>query len=99
MKINISSPNFKADEKLLNYAETKFSKLENYFDHIIEGAITFRLENTGKVQDKVVELKLKVPGETLFVDETQKSFESAVDFSVDNMKRILIKYKEKMRKH
>lgn len=97
MKVQIESLHFKADDKLVAYIEKKLNKLDKYFDKIIDGHVTLKLENSGKVRDKVIEVKLGVPGNDIFASETQKTFESAMDIVTDTLKRLVIKHKEKMR--
>jgi putative sigma-54 modulation protein len=99
MEIRKQSVHFDADQKLLDFIDRKVSKLETFFDRIVSADIILKLEKTGQVQDKVAEIKLNVPGNTLIAKETCKSFEEAIDKSADVLRRQLIKYKEKMRKH
>lgn len=98
MKIRTQAIHFKADTALLEYVDKKLSKLDTYFDRITEAEVTLKLENSGQVRDKIVEMKLNVPGTALFGSESDKTFEAGVDAMVDNMKRQLLKYKEKVRK-
>jgi len=97
MNVNIQSIRFKADQKLLDYMEKKYSKLGKYFDNIVDLNIRLSLEKTGQVQDKIVELALKVPGETLLSKTSEKTFEKAFDETFEHMKRLVHKYKEKKR--
>lgn len=95
MIINTVSIHFTADQKLLDYLEKKISKLEQYFDKIIDAHVFLKLENSGQVKDKIVELRLIVPGDTLIATETAKTFEAATDTVVDTMKRQIKRYKDK----
>jgi putative sigma-54 modulation protein len=95
MKIHTESVQFKADQKLLEFIEKKLNKLDTFFDHIIKVDVILRLENAGQVRDKVAEVKVHVPGETLFAKEIHKTFEGAVEGVADTLKRQLQKYKEK----
>ncbi len=97
MKVHTESVQFKADQKLLTLIEKKVGKLEQFFDRIIKADVTLRLENSGQVKDKVAEVRLSVPGQRLFAKETTKTFEQSVDEAVDNLRRQLTRYKEKMR--
>ncbi len=99
MKVHTESVQFKADQKLLNFIEKKMNKLDVFFDRIIDADVKLRLENSGQVRDKIAEVRLHVPGQSLFVKETEKTFESSIDNAVENLKRQLVKYKEKMRMH
>lgn len=97
MKVRTEAVQFKADSKLIEYLDKKLQKLDNFFDRIIDADVKFRLENSGQVRDKITEIKLKVPGNTLFVKEVDKSFEAGIDLATDNLKRQLKKYKGKIR--
>lgn len=97
MKVRTESVQFKADQKLLDRIEKKMAKLNTFFDRIIDADVKLRLENSGQVRDKVAEVKLSVPGTTLFAKETTKTFETSIDMVIDNLKRQLTKYKEKIR--
>ena len=99
MKVQMETVQFKADKKLLTFIEKKLGKLEQFFDRIIEATVYLRLENSGVVKDKVAEVILKVPGESLMAKSTCKTFETCIDEIVDMLKRQLVKYKEKMRDH
>jgi putative sigma-54 modulation protein len=47
----------------------------------------------------VIELKVHVPGKTLFVSESTKSFEESLDQALEVMIRQIKKEKEKARVH
>jgi len=96
MKINTTSIHFDADQKLIDYIQRKASKLDQFFDRIIDAHIYLKLENSGQVRDKIVEMKLNVPGDILMATEVSKTFEASADAAVDNMKRQLNRYKERI---
>lgn len=97
MKITIEADQFKADTSLTEFIEKKLSKLDTFFDKIIDAHVILKLENAGQVRDKVVDIILNVPGDKVIVKETDKTFEASVDKGIDNLKRQLIKKKEKLR--
>jgi len=97
MDIHITTHHFDADQKLLAYIDSKLSKLGHYYDRIVDTQVFLKLENSGQVRDKIIEVKMNVPGDTLFATETAQTFEASTDLVVDNVKRQLIRYKERMR--
>ena len=99
MKIQTTAVHFDADQKLLDYIDQKASKLSHFFDRIIDASVFLKLENTGQVREKIVELKLNVPGETLIATESSRTFEAAVDLVVENMKRQIKRHKERSAVH
>ena len=97
MKVHTESVQFKADKKLVEFINRKVGKLDQYFDRIIHVDVKLRLENAGQVKDKVAEVCLEVPGQRLFAKEVSKTFEKSISEVVDNLRRQLTKYKEKLR--
>src|SRR5687768_9513557 len=96
MKINTTSIHFDADQKLIDFIQKKTAKLDQFFDRIIDAHVYLKLENSGQVKDKIVEMKLIVPGDTLVATEMTKTFEASLDAAMDNMKRQLNRYKERL---
>lgn len=97
MNLTMQAVGFNADQKLMEYIDKKYGKIDNYFNRIEDVQIFLKLENSGQVKDKIVETKIKVPGNYLVVTESSKSFEAAVDKSVSTVKRQLVRYKERLR--
>ncbi|MBL4648442.1 MAG: ribosome-associated translation inhibitor RaiA [Aureispira sp.] len=95
MEIRTQAVNFDADTKLIEFIDRKLGKLGTFYDNIVSTDVFLKLEKTGQVQDKIVEIKLKVPGSTLVAKETSKSFEESIDLSASSLRRQLIKYKDK----
>ncbi len=99
MKVHTEAVQFKADQKLIDFVDKKLNKLDQFFDRIIDAQVFLRLENSGQVRDKVAEIRLRVPGDTLITKSSSKTFELSVKDASDGMKRQLMKYKEKIREH
>lgn len=97
MVIRTEAVQFKADQKLLSFIEKKFQKLNLFFDKITTVNVFLKLENSGQVKDKVVEAVVNVPGETIFVKDSSKTFEESIEKVGASLKRQLVKYKEKKR--
>lgn len=96
MKLNVSSLKFDADNKLLEFIQKKANKLDVFYDRIIDGEVSMRIENDAHRLNKVVEFKLNVPGTTLFAKEQSNSFEAATDQAVEALRRQLKKFKGKV---
>jgi len=82
---------------LILFIEDKVGKLDQYYDHVIGAEITLRLDKSDVKENKVVEIKLEIPGNDLFSKKQAKSFEQAIDQSVESIRRQLKKVKEKQR--
>lgn len=94
MKLQMHSIHFDADIKLLNFIQKKADKLHTFYDRIIDGEVIMRLEKND-VENKIVEIKVNLPGSQLFAKEQSKSFEAATDMAVEALRRQLKKFKEK----
>lgn len=95
MKVHLHPVNFNVDQKLVDFVQKKLDKLENFYDRIIEADVHLKLENTSAKENKIVEIKLHVPGESLVVKKQTKTFEEGVDSSITPLERMLLKHKEK----
>ncbi len=98
MNIKINSVHFDADKKLTDFIENKVNKLIQYYDGIISAEVFLKIENTQDLDNKVVEIRLYIPGNDLFAKKQSKSFEEATDNAADALRRQLMKHKEKIRK-
>ena len=94
MKLQMHSIHFDADVKLLNFIQKKTDKLHTFYDRIIDGEVIMRLEKND-VENKVVEIKVNLPGSQIFAKEHSKSFEAATDMAVEALRRQLKKFKDK----
>ncbi|TAE47058.1 MAG: ribosome-associated translation inhibitor RaiA [Cytophagales bacterium] len=96
MNLQIHSVHFDADIKLLDFIRKKLEKLETFYDRIIDGEVFFRLEKgEHSRENKVVEIKLNIPNHSLFAKAQDISFEAAGDEAVENLRRQILKIKEK----
>lgn len=95
MSITINNVGFSADAKLKDFIEAKLNKLSRYYNRITNSTVYLKLENSGKVKDKIVEVTVSVPGKVLVSKAEDKSFESAVDECANSLERQLKKYKGK----
>tara|TARA_Y200000002_G_C22069084_1_gene409735 strand:- start:104 stop:406 length:303 start_codon:yes stop_codon:yes gene_type:complete len=94
MKKNFQSLNFKIDKKLIRYANKKIKKLEKYYFSIINFNILFKVKNSSDNVNKFVEFIINIPGESIIVKKTTKSFEKSIALSIKTAERILIKNKQ-----
>jgi putative sigma-54 modulation protein len=97
MKIQINAVHFNADNSLVDFIQKKLNKLETFYDRIISGEVFLKLDKGEKssIQKKLIEIKLQVPGSSIFIKESGTSFEEATDLAMDSLTRQIKKYKEK----
>ena len=96
MKLQVHSIHFNADVKLIDFIQKKIDKLETFYDRMVDGEVFLRLNNEG-IENKTVEIKVKVPGSQLFAKEQAKSFEEATDLATEALRTQLKKFKTRLR--
>ena len=93
MEIRIQSIKFNADQKLLDFIEKKFSRIEKFYDAIT--GVDVALSLLPDQENKNVKVIVSVPGSTIVVEKNAKTFEDAVVDCADILKEKLVKEKEK----
>ncbi len=100
MKISVQSIHFDADVLLLEFIQKKANKLDQFFDKIIDGEAILRVEKSSEdKKNKIVEVKVRVPGIVLFAKEQCKTFEEAAELVFESLKKQLQRHKEKVTEH
>jgi putative sigma-54 modulation protein len=94
MKLQVHSIHFDADIKLINFIQKKLNKLETFYDRMVDGEVFLRLNNEG-IENKTVEIELRVPGSRLFAAEKARSFEAATGLATDALRVQLKKFKKR----
>jgi putative sigma-54 modulation protein len=97
MNVNIQSVNFKADVKLINFIEDKLDKTTQFYDRTINTDVYLKVDNNHDRENKIVEMRMTIPGNEIIVTKECKSFEEATDLAVEVLIRQLKKHKEKRR--
>ena len=92
MKIDIHAKNIEVSDTLNDMIKKKLSKLSMLNNQIIDTAVYLHEEGHNV---KEVQLKVNIKNQTLVCKERHDNFESALDMSVDAMKKQILKYKEK----
>lgn len=96
MEIKIQSIHFDADKKLEAFINEKVAKLNQYHDQITSIEVFLRLDKSESGDNKIGEIKINVPGKELFAKKQCKSFEEAIDQSVEALRIQIKKYKGKL---
>ena len=93
MDIRVQSTKFNADQKLLDFIEKKFSRVEKFYDGItgVEVALSLLPDH----ENKNVKVQVAIPGNTIVVEKNATTFEDAVVDCADILKEKLVKEKEK----
>lgn len=97
MNVVIRPVHFDASVQLIDFINRKLSKLETFFDRIVETEVFLKLESNQSVKDKIVEIKIHVPGKVLFVTKTAKTFEESADLALRTIASQLKKQKQRIK--
>ncbi len=98
MKIQMNAP-FKVSDHLQALVDEKVGKLETFFERIQSIEVFLKDEENSNQQapkGNTVEIRVQVPGQTLYADYSSDTFEKALAETVEKMRRQLIKHKEKV---
>ncbi len=95
MDLRIQTVHFNADKKLIEFIEKKLTKIEKMWDAIQAFEVTLKLDNDESAANKVVDIRVLVPGVDIISRKQSPSFEEAVDGLIDVLQRQVIKAKEK----
>lgn len=95
MNIAINAVKFKADPKLEKFVADKVAKIERLVDNATKCEVFLKVDKPESDNNKVAEISLTLPGQTLFNSKQADTFEEAVSECVDTMKVQIDKYKER----
>ena len=98
MKLRIQSINFDATTTLESYTNKKISKLDKFFDEIINIEVYLKVVKPETAINKEAEIKISIPNVDFFASKTCDSFEEAIDLTVDALEKQIRKHKEKTTK-
>lgn len=98
MTIQVNAP-FQVSEHLQTLIDEKVGKLTTYFERIESAEVFFRNEDNSTHSTptgNTAEIKLIVPGQILYADETSEAFEKSLTAATEKMRKQLIKYKQQL---
>jgi len=94
MNINFTARKFEASQNLQDFTTEEINKLKRFFDRIYSCDIVLE-PSPDNDQPAKAELTVKVKQDLLKATESGPAYEQAVRSAVDNMRRQLLKYKDK----
>ena len=95
MQININAHHIDLTDSMQDYVNTKFQKLERFFDHINNVHVVLKVE---KVR-QIAEATLHINNGDIHATAEDESMYAAIDSLVDKLVRQLNKHKEKLSSH
>lgn len=95
MNVQIQSVKFDADKRLIEFIQKKMDRLDRFAERSGGAEVVLRLDHDQERGNKVVVITLHIPGDDIHVEERARTFEEAVDKSIDIIKRQLKKVKDR----
>ena len=89
---------FDADQKLLDFVETKLAKLDRFVERTTGADVILKLDKDPDRGNKVAVIRIEVPGNDLVAEHRSSSFEESVDAAIDALKKQIEKHKERFNK-
>ena len=89
MKVDIHAVNFAVDKKLLEFVQERMDKLDKFYDKVVFSDVFLKVENTSEKENKIVEIKVQVPGDEFVVKKQCKTFEEGADLAIESLERLL----------
>ena len=84
MKVSVHAVNFTVDKKLVDFVQERLDKLEKYYDKVVSADVFLKVEKTSEKENKIVEVKINVPGDEFLVKKQCKTFEEALELSAES---------------
>lgn len=94
MKINIQAP-WEINSYLNQVIHDKIEKLSTINDRILHADIFLKKGVNVGIEDKLIEVRLRVPGPEIFAHAYSDTYEKAVAAVAEKLRRQLVKKKEK----
>ncbi len=91
MQIIFSGKHLEVTSALKDYAETKLSKLDRFFDHVQEIHVTESILRN----QHIVEVTLKANGTLIRAEERSPDMYTSIDLVIDKLERQLNRYKSR----
>lgn len=98
MKYQLEAP-FQVSEPMQELIKEKIDKLTNYYDRITSAHVFLKdeINRFNHKDQRTVEIRLEVPGNSLFASDSADSFEKAISETTHKLERQLKKYKENLK--
>ncbi|HKK75836.1 MAG TPA: ribosome-associated translation inhibitor RaiA [Saprospiraceae bacterium] len=97
MKLQIEAP-FQLSAPMEELVNEKVNKLSTFFERITSVHVFFKdeVQRFQHKDQRTVEIRIEVPGNSLFASDSAESFEKAMANATQKLQRQLKKYKESM---
>lgn len=98
MNVKIQSVKFDADKRLVDFVNAKMAKLERFAEDAVGAEVIMKVDKDNDHGNKVATIILGMPGGELVAEERAKTFEEALDESIEALKKQIAKHKDRFNK-
>lgn len=95
MKVSVQNVGLSAKQPLLDLLQEKLGSLDRFSNQIQEAKVTLKVGKADDRQNKLMEVRLVIPGNDLFVKKQGATFEEILPKVVDTLHREIIDWKER----
>lgn len=95
MKMNIQSVGLTPRESLVDLLQEKLDTLDRFSDRILEAKVTLKVDKADNRQNKILEVRLVVPGNDIFVKKQGATFEELVPKMTETLQREVKDWKDR----
>ncbi|RPE00009.1 ribosome-associated translation inhibitor RaiA [Aureibaculum marinum] len=99
MEVIVQFVKMPTSETMETFVVERLEKLAKKYDWIINANVSYKLENDPTGKGKICDIKLSIPGPTLFATSNEKTWEGATDETIRDLERQLKKRKATMKTH
>ena len=98
MNITFQYHDVAASQRLESFISERLDKLQSKYDFIVSADVYFKKANASDPEErKIIGVRLNVPGQAIFAEQSNNSFEASVAKVMDELKAQLQKQKGKMK--
>ncbi|HZW77079.1 MAG TPA: ribosome-associated translation inhibitor RaiA [Flavobacteriaceae bacterium] len=98
MNITFQYHDVAASQRLETFISERLDKLQSKYDFIVNADVYFKKENARDPEGrKVIGVRLNVPGQAIFAEQSTNSFEASVAKVMEELRTQLQKQKGKMK--
>ncbi len=94
MKTDIQTVGFEANDDLMAFVNDRIDRLHKYYDGITGIDVYLKSVRHDEEETKIAEIKVFLPGPSLYADFQGESFRESIIETVDKLERQLRKRKE-----
>lgn len=94
MRVSINKNGLKTTKELTDHIVDRVSKLSQFSERIVEAQVALKVDKATSGENKIVEIKLVIPGHDLYSEKRSARFEDSLMSSLTAIEHQLRRWKE-----